>query len=378
MPKLDFQEDPICDLARRLTKAQFDNQRARGLLSKVHDLDHVTAVSNFGGVTARALMNGQGYDDIAYRASVLAAIAGNLHDFEREAKETEPHGPRSADFFNYLASESSIFDLDFLETASVYRAIANHEMSLPELLEEFSNPIGPKKEKLPAVVAFSLKTGDGILEASGYRVLERRAFFVGKERMLHGDLKNIFQYPGESDLAVIGETLRRLYGKLPIDSYPEWIKEYGEKLHSIQYLFLRGLLRYRGMSETEAAECMEEAGFPKFDGIADKVHAQKHLDGEHFSEDRYPVLATKISQLRDLGVGDKDELAEASYKLVETIAQSESPEEGIDTYSKFSILTNTYAHDFYNGMNGYREGSDAFIDDFETNVTDAVRRISSN
>jgi len=373
--RLDFQKDPICEKTRKLVEDEFDRKRAEGKLSRVHDMDHVIAVSNFTGITARALMNGQGFDDFTYeRAAILAAVAGNLHDYHREAKETEPHGPKGAEFF---MKHTGNLNMSPLESTSVEHAILHHEMSIPELSEEFGSPIGVRQEMLPAVIAFALKTGDGILEASGYRVLERRAFFVGKERMLHGDLSNVFEYPNESDLAVIGESLRRLYGKLPIDSYPDWIKGYGEWLHSIQYKFLQGLLTYRDMTESEAAEYMERRGFPKFEGVKDKVAAQKHLYGKHFDKNDYPVLAANIEQIMCLGE-DKDELAEASYQLVKNIAQAETPEDGIDVYGNFTPIGNPFAQDFYNGMSGYREGSYKFIADFETDVTEAVRRISGN
>jgi len=367
---LNFQDDPPSVTTRKMVEEKFDRKRAEGRLSKAHDIDHVIAVSNFAGVTARALAIGQGFDELVDRAPILGAVAGNLHDYHREAKETEPHGPASANAFLDMWLQGNT-GFNTQEFDAVYRAIAHHEASLPELSEIFGDPIGQKQQILPAIVAFSLKTGDGILEASGYRVLERRAFFVGKERMQNGDLKGIFKYPEESDLAVIGESLRRLYGKLPIDSYPDWVKSYGEKLHSIQYKFLNGLLRYRGMDEARAASFMEEAGFPKFDGIKDKVREQRHLNGRYFPADRYPVLAERITWLRKLMDEEKDDLAEASHLLVETIAQADSPEEGIELYGKCAGL-NTYANEFYNGMKGYREGSDASIGDFETDVTYAL------
>ncbi|UCD06992.1 MAG: hypothetical protein JSW41_04125 [Candidatus Aenigmatarchaeota archaeon] len=376
MTGLDFNEEPACIKTRELVEEEFDAKRAEGKLSRAHDFDHIVAVSNFAGVTARALMNGQDYDDMDYRASVLGAISGNLHDYHREAKETESHGPISAEFFKKLWVSGDM-DMDTNEFDSVYRAIAEHEASLPENLEIFGSPIGRKQQILPAVIAFSLKTGDVILEASGFRVLERRAFFVGKERMLHGDLKEKFKYPEESDLAVIGETLRRLYGKLPIDSYPDWVKDYGEKLHSIQYLFLKGLLAHREFTEEEAVDFLEKRGFPRFEGIKDKVHAQRHLDGKHFPDDKYPVLSEEIRKTLDFSLSKIDNLAVASFNLVSTIANAESPEEGIDSYKEVGIQ-NPFRDMFYEGMSGYRKGSEDFVHGFETNVTDAVRRKAQN
>lgn len=371
MPILDFNDDIDCANTRRNVRNQFDRKRSEGKLFKVHDIDHVVAVSNIAGVTARSLMNGQGYDELAKRASVLGAIAGNLHDYHREAKETEPHGHVGAEHLKELWNSGEV-TMDTQEFDSVYRSIYTHEASLPQLFDIFGDPIGQKQQILPAVIAFSLKTGDGILEASGYRVLERRAFFVGKERMLHGDLKDVFRYPEESDLAVIGETLRRLYGKLPIDSYPKWVKEYGEKLHSVQYLLLKGLLEYRGLDEDEAARLMEKSGFPKFEGVADKVNAQRHLSGKYFSDDEYPVLAEEIGDTLDFSGHHLDELAQASSDLVSTISQAESQEEGIKKYGEHRY--NQFKERFYRGMNGYREGGEDFVREFETNITDAVRK----
>jgi hypothetical protein len=373
MKGLDFNDDIDCTSTRRNVRNQFDRKRSEGKLSKAHDIDHVIAVSNIAGVTARSLMKGQAYDDMADRASILAAIAGNLHDYHREAKETEPHGPVGAEHLKELWVSGEV-TMDTQEFDSTYRSIHTHEASLPELLQIFGDPIGDHQQILPAVIAFSLKTGDGILEASGYRVLERRAFFVGKERM-HGDLKDIFRYPEESDLAVIGETLRRLYGKLPIDSYPEWIKQYGEKLHAVQYLLLKGLLEYRGLDEAQAAELMEKNGFPKFEGIGDKVRAQRHLDGGYFTEEKHFVLAQEIASYLDLSDRQLDQLAEASDGLVSIIAQSESQEEGIERYGEIG-LDNQFRDRFYRGMKGYRESGEDFVREFEKNITNAVERIS--
>ncbi len=375
---LGFREHPLYVDAKNRVEKEFSKKREEGLLSKAHAEDHVIAVTNTGGVTAGALMRSQDYHDLAERSEVLASIAGLMHDIIRESHEESPHGPEGAKYVTGLFhSEKNWRELlgeDGLDAVS--RSIEYHEESFGEITDIFGNPIGKKQVIIPSVVAHSLKTGDAALEASGNRVIERRSFFVGKERMLSGDLKEKLTYPDQSHLAFLGETMIRLYKKNPIDEYPDWLKPFAQEWHAIQYMAYKGLLRYIGMNEAEAANYMKEIGFTKFDGaLVEQVMAQRHLDGKHFAEDKYPVLSGEIRKLNEMGAGELDDLAESVYLVINLIARADSPEEAIKQYQQEGFGDLVYAKRFMDGIIAYREGSDEFLNYLSGSIENSVRAL---
>ncbi len=376
-----FKNEPLYHDAKQTMKYEFRKKREEGVLSKAHAEDHVLAVSNFGAATASALMKGTGRESDAGHAAFLASLAGLMHDIRREATEKSPHGPEGAKFVLELSWEDGHTGYLWKSLGpdgfdAVYRAIANHEYPFKTITTIFGDPLETEgKPLMPSVVSHSLKTGDAALEASGYRVIERRSFFVGKERFKK-DLKDILKYPDESHLAFLGETMIRLYKKNPIDAYPEWLKPFAEEWHAIQYLFYSGLLRYTGMDEKQAAEYMHRIGFTKFDQeLVDKISQERHLDGNYFPEDKYPVLSSEIKKLRELPEEEKDDLAESAYRTVRFIAEAESPEEAIGKYQKEGMGDLEYANEFMEGIIAYRSGSEEFLDDFERKIEESVRAL---
>ncbi|HDD72715.1 MAG TPA: hypothetical protein ENG00_01330 [Candidatus Aenigmarchaeota archaeon] len=377
MMDMSFKNNPLYIDARKRMEREFQEKRERGVLSKAHAEDHVIAVSNFGSATAHALMKGQGYIEEAQNAALLASVAGLMHDIKREATERVPHGPEGAKYILKLSWESDLWrDIGTEGFDSIYRAIANHEQPFNIITTIFGDPLKVEDQQLmPSVVAHSLKTGDAALEASGYRVLERRAFFVGRERMFK-DLKNILKYPEESHLAFLGETMIRLYKRNPIDAYPEWLKPLAQEWHAVQYLFYKGLLRYVGMNEREAAEYMHRIGFTRFDEkMVEKITSEKHLDGKHFSETEYPILSEKIREMNELEERELDDLAESSYRVIKLISEADSPESALKKYKREGIGGLKYAKEFMDGIIAYREGSEDFLDYFAHKIEDSVIKL---
>ncbi len=375
---LEFRKHPLYVDAKNRMEEEFSKKREEGILSKAHAEDHVIAVTNTGGVTAGALMRGQDYYDLAERAEALASVAGLMHDIIRESHEKSPHGPEGAKYVTGLFhSEENWRDLlgeDGLDAVS--SSIGHHEKSFGEITYIFGSPIGNRQEITPSVVAHSLKTGDAALEASGNRVIERRSFFVGKERVLFGDLKEKLRYPDQSHLAFLGETMIRLYKKNPIDGYPGWLKPFAQEWHAIQYMAYKGLLKYVGMNEAEAANYMKEMGFTKFDDdLVEQVTAQRHLDGGHFAEDKYPVLSGEIRKLNEMGAGELDDLAESVYRVINLIARADSPEDAIKQYQREGFGDLVYAKRFMDGIVAYRNGSDDFLNHLSGSIEDSVRAI---
>lgn len=377
MANLDFLQEEIVQDAKRRMQEQFARKRSYGTLSLVHAEDHCEADAIYGGVIARAVADGQGYNDLSERASTLTAVAGYLHDYHREAKETEPHAPHSAAFVRELYRGDSLWgELGPEEYDAIYRAILNHESNFTQLEKALGDPIkGLKQQILPALVGLSLLAADSCPERSGYRVLERRAFFM-KERQKK-DVR-MFKIPDESHLAVLGETLRRLYTQNPVAKYPVWLREFGQKMHAIQYQLLTGLSALTGMTETEAAMFMKKKGFPRYDeeGILEIVEEQRHLEGGFFLSDEFPILVKEIERLQGLSASELEDLSASCAELIKTFATSESPEKALETLSsretKYSNLKR-----FTYGMIGYRQGTGEIVDLLEKSVRESVEKLSA-
>ena len=357
--------DEILRDAEQRMRAHFAELRAEKKLSKAHDESHVLAVATYGLDTARilsTLARPNNYDN--YRVAELTYLAGLLHDYCREAKETEPHGPRSAEYFHSLCGQYPYSQLTDEEAYAVEQAIAEHEKSFNDIEAEFGNPTS-----VVSIIAHGLLTGDKVMEASGPRVGERRSFFVGKERMHGGDI-TMFEYPKESDLAVLGETMIRLYGKNPISGYPAWIVPYAEGLHAWQYQWYSGLLGARELTEEIAAQIMLEKGFPKFTPeIAAKIGSEKHIspDGIFGSGPDNPIKS-KVMELQDLNPPKRSDLNMSVIALVNLFAMGDSPEQVIETYVSDGELQ--YLDRFMGEIRDYRTGTEEMRQGLMKSVSD--------
>jgi len=388
--------------AEALMKSKCDEKRKAGTLSKVHEESHMSAVATFGAVTGRALIQGHKWKFPALstpesvEANInLIKIAGYLHDCERESTERVPHGEASARFVikhwkeNWKKPVKLYENNEYIwpsDLGMIYKAIKYHEGSFKDTLSRFGDPLADIQSPqgaITSIIAHSIVTGDKAFEASGYRVLERRAFFVGKERTMFGDLKNIFTYPDESYLSVLGETIIRLYTRNPIDEYPAWLKPFAEGWHAVQYQLYKGLLISMEATEDEVAEFFLKRKFPKFDQkLVDRIKTEQHLKGKHFDETKYPVLAGEIRRLNELSTDDRLDLSVSSRLLVEDIAKEKSPEIAIEKYkSRINESPKnpkvSYYHDFFKGIIDYREGNEDFIKEIEEKIGAAVKKIAN-
>jgi len=137
----------------------------------------------------------------------------------------------------------------------------------------------------------------------------------------HGDLSEMFNYPDDCLMVVIFESLRRLYGKLPLLEYPYWFSAIGDRLHSVQYMFLKAWLAAVQMSEVDTAKSAVHLRFPKFDGVLDKVLNERHLNGTHFSQEQYPHCFENTNLFSD------EKLQHACTSILHVISQSSGPDE---------------------------------------------------
>jgi hypothetical protein len=338
----------------------------------------MSAVATFGAATSRAIMKGINPQNAEIeRVSNLTKIAGYLHDCEREATEKTPHGPASDAFVYSYWGKNWSNTLSAIDLQIIRAAIYHHEGSFKDTLNQFGPAVGNGSD-FTSIVAHSIVTGDKAFEASGYRVLERRSVFVGKERTIKGDLKDIFKYPDEAHLSVLGETMIRLYARNPIDEYPDWLKPFAQEWHAIQYQFYKGLLNYTGFDESKAAEFFLGNKFPKFDQkLVDQIKIQQHLSGKYFDKEKYPVLAGEIMKLNESSQIELYDLSRASWGIVQAIAIEESPEEAIKKYKegerKFGVPG--YYTKFFDGIVAYREGSDEFVKEIEDKIRAEVEKI---
>lgn len=241
-------------------------------------------VANFAPVIARYLAKKQGIENPEY-AAILAELCGLLHDIRRDATEEVPHGPTGAEYIK----NSEIKDLFLLnELEVICNIVYHHEDSYDKISQRFKDP-------LTRIIAQTIVIGDKLAEASGPRILERRSFFVGKERILRGDLRNKFKYPDDSYLAVLGETIRRLYDINHAKRYSKEMVPIVDFLHPWQYEFYKGLLLRSEMQEDEAAKYLNSKEFTGLDEALKRID-EKHLDGKYFSAEEFPQITTTILQ----------------------------------------------------------------------------------
>ncbi|MGC8851478.1 MAG: hypothetical protein ACP5O3_04655, partial [Candidatus Micrarchaeia archaeon] len=214
--------------ARENVHAWFAEREKTGGLSKVHDWSHVHAVARHAKIVAEELALKEGLEaETAKQVGLLAEAAGYLHDVVRKPTESAPHGTMGEKFIKRAYAAPTLptsikkrFFTEFTpkEIETIAAAVGLHESSWKELEE--------KTAGVPAVtriIAQALVAGDKAFEASGYRVIERRSFFVGKERM-QKELKHLEDYYGEKAplYAVAMESAMRLHAINALKDMPAW------------------------------------------------------------------------------------------------------------------------------------------------------------
>jgi len=376
---MDYKNDPVYAEADRLMRAEFAKARAAGKLSEAHDESHVDAVANVAPVVVMALSKAQGFDQMTESGMRIAAITGKMHDIVRGATEKSKHGPVGAEYVRGLrgtAPWDAITERDF---DLMRKVIERHEESFPAVLELYGEPIGGSPTVYESMVGNGVIVGDRVVEGSGHRIIERRIRFVGRERMQKdGDLAQAgFIFPEDSPLAVLGESMVRLYEKNSLKDCPRWVVPYAQGLHGTQYLFLAGLLAHFGWTEEQAAQELLKRRFTGFkEELAEKVAAEHHLTGEAF-EDDYPDLAKGLRAISSLRGPKKEELAEAAYGLVMELAGPETAEESNHLILSAEMGTSEYRNFFMSGIRAYKMGDPQLLGRLEQSIETEVRKYAA-
>lgn len=339
----DLDRVEVINKVKTIVEREFENKRREGTLSLAHDLSHIYSVANASQLIARYFARREGYENIEEDVAYLSYLAGLLHDIRREKSEEVSHGNLGSDYVLNNKELRCIISQDEIEILA--RVIREHEKSYSEILRIFSsNPT-------ESIVARSLAIGDKLFEASGPRGLERRSFFVGRERILEGDLNGKFRFPDESYLAVLGETLRRLYKINHARNYPEELRAFVDELHSWQYEFYVGLLSKGNFSsEEEAYNYFYKIRFPRIKDVENKIK-ENHLSGKYFTKDEFPKIARTIIEVRN---ANRKRIGEDAYRLVYEIATSETPDEFVENV--IDMLPEGYYGKWVNGIVDYRKG----------------------
>ena len=295
----------------KIVRKRFALLEKRKQLSKVHDITHVTVVSICAREVAKRLAKGlENSDTIAD----YAEIAGLLHDIVRKATERELHGPLGAKVLQRYARMFPHMFKGISEEAlnKILDVVRIHELSLGEIEREIKN--WPKEWQ---IVARAVVIGDKLIEASGERVIERRAFFVGNERLHRGDLQYLKKIYGKKAplYAVAMECCMRLRARNIIKNYPKKFQPIVRRLHAIQEEFYLGLLRYLNLTEDALFEEMERIDFPMFNRY--KNILKKEI-----------MTAKSENRIKNL---DND-IAESAAEWVMHFSKVESPEEAIRTF----------------------------------------------
>ncbi len=343
---------------RDVVLGQMREQEKAGKLSKAHGYDHVENVARYAGVFGRYLAGQMGLDpEIVSR---YAQMSGWGHDVIRYASQTEAGEDASARLLEvwYESLFSRSMSRDEYQRF-VVDIVRNSDRSFSEMQTIY------KDDPKALAVALALVAGDKLIEASGPRVLERRTFFVGGERMRNPkDLGAAFEYPRESNLGVLSETFVRLGDVNHVMNYashPALLK-LAQELHSYQYQFYAGLLADVNMSEEEAVEQISNRlrSNPLTEKLAARTEkggkrlvAEKHLDGTYFEANNLSVLTAAIKSMPA-----NEDLARSSILLVEGFSIPDSPEDAINWYK--IAQKNSFTPTFRTWMDAiiaYREGT---------------------
>lgn len=335
---------------RRLTRKLFAKRAKKGELSKVHDISHVESVANHAKILAEelSLRNGFGKKD-AIRIGILAQAAGQVHDIVRRATEKKSHGPQGASviLLSRAINPKAFGRFTQTELRMLAKATRVHETEFAEF-ENAIRSFSPAEK----IVARAVHVADKLFEASGYRVLERRAFFVGKER-LEKDLANFKQLYGPKAplYAVTMESCMRLRAINVLEDYPRELQSIARPLHAVQEKWYFGLLKYLGLNEPKLAQEMERVNFPKFDKLGGKVK----------------VEIEKANSGRQIAAINPD-VANSAAELVMHFNKASSPDAALRTWKP----KGTQAKEWLQGMNGARVGGRKYRQNLQAQIHKAL------
>jgi len=331
----------------------FETREKRKQLSKVHAFDHVSAVGSQAGVLAHEFARKQGMSaSEAKRVKYLAESAETLHDIVRRATERKPHGVEGKDVFLRLAKRyPNFFEFKPEEITLIADAIELHELPYEEVSKRLEG-----RSPAAKMVAQSVQIADKVFEASGYRVLERRSFFVGKERLAQGKDLNYLKglYGNKAPLfAVAMESCMRLRGINYLPDVEKAVQPIAKNLHAVQERFYLGLVKGLGFrNESELLNEMKRINFPKVDKMGEKLQRSIVAENE------------RVSQIRVT-----PDMANSAAELVTHFSQAKSPEEAIITFNP----RGAQAKKWLNGIKGYRNASQQFMSSMQRQVRAALK-----
>jgi hypothetical protein len=182
--------------------------------------------------------------------------------------------------------------------------------------------------------------GDKLFEASGHRVIERRSFFVGRERMKNDKGLQVLkkEYGDKAPVyAVAMECVNRLRGKKALETYPDYAKKIAEPLYKVEERFYAGLLGHLGLTESELMDEMKRLNFPKFAKYEKKA--------------RQRVLKRPIQPI-------KGEVADSAGEIVRHFASRDS---AVESIRKAGELKGKTAKKWMEGIIGAREGGEEYL-----------------
>ncbi|MEM7821837.1 MAG: HD domain-containing protein [Candidatus Aenigmatarchaeota archaeon] len=319
-------------------------EQKKGQISLAHDLTHGRGVASFASLITKYLAKRYHIENSEYLA-FLAEICGLLHDIKREATEELPHGPAGAEYIKN-AEIKNLFLPEELEI--LYKVIYHHEESYDEISKRF-------EDFSIKIIAQAIGVADKLAEGSGPRALERRSFFVGKERVVSGDLKGKFKYPEESYLSVLGETIRRLYDINHAKKFSPEIMPIVDFLHPWQYEFYKGLLLSCEMDEVEATKYLHKRGFPKLEGALKRID-ERHLNGLYFESKEFPQLTKTINELASTNI---DDLKHSTHRLIMEYVCANSMDEVVRRYEQINLAEHEdgFFVRWMQGIISYRSGN---------------------
>lgn len=325
-----------------LVFSQMKKQEDAGKLSLAHGYDHVGNVSEYAGIFAPYFGRRLGVKD-PERLAPFARMAGFSHDVIRYASETESGEDASAEFLD------SQFDSAFSPFMSreeyrrfVVEVVKNSKENFARVMELY------KDDPEVLAVALAVTAGDKLIEASGPRVLERRSFFVGGERMRNPkDLGAVFRYPQESFMGVLTETMVRLGDVNHVSNYATFppLLDLAQELHVPQYQWYVGLLRSLGMFQKEAlgyflSRLRSSAVTEKLAGRVEKggrrLIEEGHVSGKYFEQSGLHKLSDAVESAL------YNDSPESSLLLVGQFATAETPEKAIEAYEKNPFGPDTF------------------------------------
>jgi len=328
------------------------NARKEGRVSPAHELDHFQAVDLYGGAATTYFARQSNLDP---GIRFYTKMSGRGHDLVRFASQVESGEEASAILLaaEYPRFRGLIPEKDYQRF--IVEVVRNSDKDFKALDVLYKDK--PKER----AIALGLVVADKLIEASGPRVLERRSFFVGKERMQNpADLGRVLRYPEESDLGVLSETIIRLYDVNHVDYYAHdpHLKVLADTLHAWQYPFYRGLLQSRGLTEGQAATLLAKRleSVPKlaerFNKAVARLKDERHLESNYLKERGFNKIVEALKAHSNPAV--------SSRLLVEVFALADNSQRVIEDWRSLRAVRTSLPSSFTGWMAdivAYQEGS---------------------